>query len=367
MVDLTHVFKADRSRAIVRGIVITIPIIIVFALLLATADPIFAGWRDEIERIIDTLSFIPRTIFFIVLLVIVLGAYSFASRGSSTVATQLLARAENTDARKWLGPTERVIVISAVTGLFWLFIAVQLSYLFGNVPGVRGSVMTFADYARQGFGELAFVATLSALLILLSERYGTTNGHTRTLKALTIALLGGVLIILGSAFRRVLLYEDAYGYTVARLYAQVYMIVLAIALVALAAGVLTTLNTRSLFRRMFAVATAAFIVLVFWNHEAWIASANIERFRTTGKLDVSYLTRDLSLNAVPVIVARLSSLPEPQRIELHNALVERYSTRRRIADTQWFEWNYRRQQARSALATIGLPLPQTQPVVVTKR
>jgi hypothetical protein len=96
--------------------------------------------------------------------------------------------------------------------------------------------MTFAQYAQQGFGELTIVATLSIALIIVSERYGRVDGSAGKIKALTIALVLAVLIILGSAFRRVLLYEAAYGYTVSRLYAQVYMVVLAMVLFALAYG-----------------------------------------------------------------------------------------------------------------------------------
>jgi hypothetical protein len=265
---------------------------------------------------------------------------------------------------RWLGATERLILISAVTALFWLFIAVQLSYLFGNVPRMPGSDMTFAEYARQGFGELTVVATCSVILTLVSERYGRVNGYASRVRALTIALLLAVLIILASAFHRVSLYEAAYGFTVARLYAQVYMTVLGAALLALAEGVLRILDTRVLFRRVFSLAVLAFLLLVFWNHEGWIASANINRYATTGKLDVSYLTRDLSPNAIPVAVSSLKTLPEPARTQLHDAIVARYGTGRRLHSDRWFEWNYRRNQARAALQTIGLPQQTAEPVVV---
>jgi hypothetical protein len=181
---------------------------------------------------------------------------------------------------------------------------------------------------------------------------------------LTIALLLAVLMILVSAFNRVLLYEAAFGFTVSRLYAQVYMIVVAFALFALAVEVLTTLDTRVLFRRVFAVAVIAFMVLVFWNHEAWIASRNIDRYATTGKLDVSYLTRDLSLNAIPVIVSRLSTVPDPRQAQLRDAVVARYRLPKRWQRNRWFELNYRREQARAALARMGLPEPTAPPVVV---
>jgi hypothetical protein len=364
LVDVSRMFGSTKARATVRGVVITVPVVALFALLLAGADPIFASWRDELARILATWSFIPRTIFFCALLIVVLGAYSFAARSSASRALPFDRNSTDVSGNRWLGATERLILISAVTALFWLFIAVQLSYLFGNVPTMPGSDMTFAEYARKGFGELTVVATCSVILILVSERYGKVNGHAGKVRALTTALLLAVLILLASAFHRVSLYEAAYGFTVARLYAQVYMTVLGAALLALAEGVLRTLDTRALFRRVFSIAVLAFLLLVFWNHEGWIASANIDRYATTGKLDVLYLTRDLSPNAIPVAVSSLKTLPEPARTQLHDAIVARYGTGRRLHVDRWFEWNYRRTQARAALASIGLPQPTAEPVVV---
>jgi len=358
-VDLSGKFRSARARATVRGFAITIPVVFVFALLLASADPVFAIWRDQVARIISTWEFIPRFIFFCGLLVIVLGAYSYAARqpAPTSKVSEPGVVADNNDRR--LGATERLILVSSITALFWLFIAVQLSYLFGNAPSVPGSKMSFAEYAQRGFGELTIVATLSVLLIVLTERYGQLNGHSKRLKVITLALLLAVAIMLASAFHRVQLYEAAYGFTVSRLYAQAYMLVLAVSLAALTFEVMVTVDTGRLFRRVFAMAAAAFIVLVFWNHEAWIADENIDRSVATGKeLDVSYLATNLSPNAVPIEVARLATIPEPVRTALHQALVARYSSGHQLRDDQWFEWNYRRQEARAALAGIGIrPAP----------
>lgn len=353
--DLSNVFRSTRSRAAVRGAVITIPVVLFFALLLASADPVFGSWRDEIARIIATWEFIPRTIFFFVLLVVTLGAYSFAALQPIRQSSSLSPVSGSEGVGRWLGATERLILVSGVAALFWLFIGVQLSYLFGNAPSVPGSGITFAEYARRGFGELTIVATCSVILILVSERFGRADDHAGRIKILTLAILVAVLIMLASAFHRVSLYEAAYGYTVSRLYAQVYMLVLAVALIALAVGILGTLDIGSLFRRVFTVAVAAFLVLVFWNHEGWIASANMDRVATTGKLDARYIARELSPDAIPVIVTRLASLPEPVRGQLHAELVARYGNPRRLAPGHWFEWNLRRQQAREALRRIGLP------------
>lgn len=343
-----HLVRSERARSVVRGLVITLPIVIIFALLLASADPIFAGWRDAIEAIIRNWEFLPRTVFFMGMLTIVLGAFGFAAREQAAPAIPSSASPPG----KWLGATERLILLASIAALFWIFLAVQLSYLFGNLPQVEGSGVTFAEYARRGFAELSVIASASFVLILVSERYGQTGRHAGALRIATLAVVVAVLFLLGSAFNRVLLYEQAYGFTIPRLYAQAYMLVVAAALIALGWEMKDDLNPARLFRRIGAIAILVFIVLIYWNHEAWIANRNIDRVATTGRLDTVYLTRDLSPNAVPTLVRRLPSIPEPFRSELQRALVTRYQKRTRMFESQWFEWNYGRSAAVEALKTI---------------
>jgi hypothetical protein len=346
--------RSDRARSIVRGIVITAPIVIIFGLLLSVADPTFAGWREAIYDLLSSWEFLPRTIFFIGLLALTLGAYGYAERESAP-PSQL---SEPVDRNRWLGSTERLILLGSIAALFWIFLAFQLSYLFGNLPHVTGSGVTFADYARRGFGELTVVASASVILVLLSERYGRSDGRDGLLRAATLALIVGVLFLLVSAFNRVLLYEAAYGYTTARLYAQCYMIVVAVILIALAWELRGTLESGRLFRISLGVATAMFIVLIYWNHSAWIADRNIDRLATTGKLDVDYLAKDLSPDAIPTMTARLASIPEPSRSALTRALFARYSGRERMFNRRWFEWNYRISKAHDELLRLGVPLQQ---------
>lgn len=344
-----HIVRSHRARATVRGILITIPVIVVFALLLSSADPVFASWRDAVEELLKTWEFLPRTIFFIGLLGIVLGAFGFADHDE--LPPRIDAQVDDSSSR-WLGATERLILLGSVAVLFWTFLAVQLSYLFGNLPQVAGSGMTFAEYARRGFGELTVVASASVLLILVSERFGKREGHTNIIRMVTVAIIVAVLFLLGSAFNRVLLYEDAYGFTTARLYAQSYMLVVALALIALGLELRNQMSPSRFFRRTFAAGTAVFIVLLYWNHSAWIASRNIDRFATTGKLDTRYLASDLSLDAVPAIVELLPVIPEPTQTELRNAIHSRHAKRPKLLEMKWYEWNSRRVEAKQALLKL---------------
>lgn len=340
--------RSDRARSVLRGLIITVPVVIVFALLLSTADPIFADWRETLKNLIKDWEFLPRTIFFLALLTIALGAYGYAVYAEAK-SSPVSERAP----RKFFGPTERLMLLSSIALLFWIFLAVQLSYFFGNLPEVQGSGMTFAEYARRGFAELTVVATASVVLILVSERFGSADGRSGRLRIATLAVLIGVLFLLGSAFNRVLLYEEAYGFTTARLYAQAYMLIVAVALLVLAWEMKGEIDPSRFFRRTFTTATVVFIVLLYWNHHAWIANRNIDRVASTGKLDIAYLTRDLALDAVPTLVERLPSIPEPLRSDLRRALVARYEKRPRyLFANEWYEWNMRRSAAREALQRI---------------
>jgi hypothetical protein len=343
-VEATHLIRSTRARAWVRGLAITLPVLVGFALLLAGVDPLFATWRDAVRDLVASWEFVPRIGFFVALLGVVLGAYGYASLGSGSCPTM-----EGKAPDRWLGSIERLMLLAGVAALFWLFLAVQLGYLFGNLPRIPASGMTFAEYARRGFGELSIVASASALLIVVSERYGNDEGRERTLRLLTFAVIAAVMLLLGSAFRRVWLYEAAYGFTTARLYAQVYMCAVAAGLGMLSLEVARDFDAGRLFRRAAAAVTLLFIALIYWNHEAWIANRNMDRYASTGKLDVAYLTRGLSPDAIPAIADRLPSLPEPIRSEIRRAVLERYGARDDIRQRAWFEWNLASSRARQAL------------------
>jgi hypothetical protein len=348
--DATQLIRSTRARAWVRGLGITLPVLLGFGLLLANADPVFAGWRDAAGEFLGGWDFVPRAGFFLVLLVIVLGAYGFASTGSGSSQPT-----EGKAPVRWLGATERLILLTGVAALFWLFLALQVGYLFGNLPRIPASGMTFAEYARRGFAELSVVASASGVLIVVSERYGNAEGRARLLRGLTFGVIAAVVLLLGSAFRRVWLYEEAYGFTTARLYAQVYMGAVAAGLIALSLEIARDFDAGRLFRRAAAAALMLFIALAYWNHEAWIARRNLDRFASTGKLDILYLARDLSPDAVPAIAQRLPSLPEPVRSEIRRAVRERYAGRDNRSRA-WFEWNRASHRARQALdASFAAP------------
>jgi hypothetical protein len=168
------------------------------------------------------------------------------------------------------------------------------------------------------------------------------------------------LLLLVSAFRRVWLYETAYGFTTTRLYAETYMIVMAAMLLLLAWEIQRGIDTGRLARRTAGLAGLAFAALIYWNHEGWIVRVNVERAALGGTFDAAYLVRDLSPNAVPALVAAQSSAPEAVALPLRQALRGRYASAR-VRQCRWFEANLRHAQAVRALDAAGLGI-DTRPL-----
>ena len=222
---------AERSQGWMRGALLALPVVVVFGLLLANADPVFATLRRSLEEVLRRWDFLPRLTFFGVLFVASLGAGGLALRGSTASAP-----ISPPPPCPCLGRTERLVVLGAVAGLFGVFLLLQLTYLFGNAPAVAGSGITFAEYARRGFNELTIVATLCALLLMALDRHAQRSTREGAVRRVAWALVAETLLLLVSAFRRVWLYEDAYGFTTTRLYAQTYMIVMALVLAAAGVG-----------------------------------------------------------------------------------------------------------------------------------
>jgi hypothetical protein len=339
--------STNRSRPWVRGAVIALPVVVLFALLLADADPLFAAIRHSLRETLADWNFLPRVGFFATLLTAALGAGGLALRGA-TPAVYPLRRVTHR-----LGLTERLIVLVAVTLLFAVFLFLQLSYLFGNAPAVSGSGVTFAEYARRGFNELTIVATLCALLVIALDGRARGGDGERAVRVVAIALVAETLLLLVSAFRRVWLYETAYGFTTTRLYAQAYMILIASTLALLAWEIERGLDPKRLARGAAALAGLTFASLIYWNHEAWIVRVNVARACGTGTLDATYLVRGLSPDALPALVEAQASAPEALALPLRQALRERYGSVR-VRPCFWFEVNVRQRQAVRALERAGL-------------
>jgi hypothetical protein len=344
-----------RALPVFRGLLIAIPIIAVLAALLSSADLIFS------ERLQDFFSFFDiqklgeyvfRLIYILVLAYIFAGVYLFAihpkkESQASDFQTAWL--------KPFLGWTEAVVILVCVDLLFALFVFVQFQYFFGGQANISLSGYTYSEYARRGFNELLLVALISLLLYL---GLGSITRLKQRYEKLVFSILSGfmivlVIVILASAFQRLLLYEDAYGFTRFRTYPHVFMAWLAVLL-----GFLLVLEIiqkrRYAVPGILAVGLGFSLSLGFVNVDALVVRQNVQRAEAGEELDSQYLSQ-LSSDAVPVMAGLFQQpdLPKSIRDILGMELACRTQQAKENPVTAWQSFHLSRHKAGLTLSSMS--------------
>ncbi len=325
---------------LVRGLLLALPVLLLFTALLTSADPVFARYvRDILAFDIwpDAFEWMWRGFIILVAAWFLAGGLDYGlSRGVVSHEPGLLDRAmDRLGHLVSLGFVEAATLLTSVDMLFLSFVVVQFTYFFGGRANITVEGYTYAEYARRGFFELVVVSVLTLGLILglreLTRR--ETGQRARILNGLSSLMVGLVLVILASAFQRLRLYEAAYGYTGLRLYSHVFMVWLALVFV----WFLVTLWFRPdrFAIGAFVVAMGFLVTLNAINPDDFIVGQNLARYQATGKMDAYYLTT-LSEDAVPVLVRALDQTSGDKRTVLGKHLD--HHLQRMDESTRWRSW-----------------------------
>ena len=304
---------------ILRGIVIAIPILAIFAALFASADTIFSNQLNAFLKLFFNLDKLPEYIFrlcYILFIAYILaGVFLHAALHSKN---EKLLGEEKPLITQFLGFTETAIVLGSVIVLFTAFVIVQFRYFFGGQANLGVGGLTDSEYARRGFGELAAVAFLSLLMIIglstITRR--EDESQKRAYSGLSVVLVALVMVILVSAYQRLTLNELAHGFFRLRTYSHVFYIWLALLLVAVV--VLEILHRERAFALACVIAALGFAIsLSLLNVDGFTAEQSILRAEQGRYLNVADLA-SLSTDSVPVLVDEFLSPSLPTSI--HEAI-----------------------------------------------
>ena len=321
-----------HGSALLRTAVWSVLGLVVFGLLFASADALFAEWASALVPDVALDSFVLRAFL------------TVAVGGAVLAAAYLAVNPPRVDRRpgavrpvtrrfEWLAP------VLVVDGVFAAFLAAQATVVFGGHAYLRRTTgLTYAEYVHQGFGQLTVATALTLLVIWAAARKAprATVADRVWLRAALGALCLQTLVVVASALHRMHVYQEAYGFTELRLLVDVFEGWLGLLVVAVMVG---GVALRAAWLPRFALLSGAVLLLglAATNPDAWIAERNLERYEATGRLDWEYL-HQLSGDAVPV----LARAPEQVR---HCVLAGREP----YAD-DWLEWNLGRFRAADHLS-----------------
>ena len=313
------------------GAVVAAPVLLVVALLLGTADPLFGGFLENVGTLLD-VSLVGHLIGTAAAAWIAAGAIrgSLAPVSTRLSAMHLQLRLPFPSLSPLLGGLS--LLLSAWIGL-------QVRTLFGGTTYVAAtSGVTVAEYARQGFFELIVIAGIVlAALLVADEVLGRDPGRERaSLRVVGLVLLGLVGAVLTSALLRLGLYLRYYGLTEDRVLACAVLIWVALTLSWFGWTVLRGARAR--------FAPGVLVISALWlgglnlaNPERWIVETNLRRAERGLDFDTAYHAH-LSGDALPTLLRGVNRLG-PERAAVVRAELEAEWARRATERSDWRGWS----------------------------
>ncbi len=322
--------RRDQWIAIGRGFGLTLPVLVVLGLLLASADSVFGS----LFRIpLDPGALVAHLAYLVVGLVV--AAWVLADASNPALPEGLA----NTMRLRRLGMTEASIMLGGLVVLYGTFAAVQVVVAARGEQYVLDTAgVTYAEHARQGFFQLLAVAALT-LAVLVGLRVGTVRATARDrVRFVVLAELAVVLtlVIVAVAIVRLGLYEQALGLTMLRYVCT--WVAWWLGVVFVITGIALTGVGERRHWLTFAVGASFVAVLLAFNAvdpEAVVVQHNVARELAVGRLDTQYLS-ELSDDAVPELAASLPLLPTSQQDAVRSFICgtdrSRAASRRRPLD-----------------------------------
>ena len=299
---LRHNKNSKRLLSLGLGILIFLPLLIAVINLLISADAAFERFMVNIYNLTRWDSFF--NIVWQVLLGIPVAAYLFGllygnRRGRYTNKITTTAMDKLTlDLR--LAP--RLTIYSPLTTfnlVYFIFFVVQATYLFSALSGALPDSFTYAEYARRGFFQLCAVAGINLGLIAFSHLV-TKRGAGEEPTALRIQYLitsGFTILLIITAFSKMLMYIQTYGLTPLRVYTSWFMLLLFFIFMVIIVRQLRRFNAS---RWMIAGFITLFMLLSYGNVDGLIARYNLDRYQNGSLSAVDYsVMLELSDAALP--------------------------------------------------------------------
>jgi hypothetical protein len=331
-------------KKIILGIALSIPFLFIVLNLLISADAQFEKLVNEIPLL---FSFNEEMIFRTMVVVISTFAF-FGFMQSLFIKNNKIIQKEGPTKPMGMDGVITLTVILLLDLVYIAFVAVQFTYFFS---GSLGDGYTYAEYARRGFFELLFVTMINLSVttgaIQLSRTvHGSLKKFIRV--CLSILVLSSVVLLI-SAFMRMMMYEEAYGFTFTRVLAHSFMIFLMVIFAYTLVKI--WLEKLSLFHFFFITALVYYVGINIVNIDQFVVDQNIKRYETTGNIDIYYLNNLSYTGTLGLIDLYESGAQIPGLEEL---LKQRKADRFNISNPTWQSYNHTRLKAYEKLGKLEL-------------
>lgn len=311
------------------GFAIGLPIVLIATILLMRSDVAF---KSVMELMNNNISFnfidiIERVVVFIIIFFPLYGYfYGIKNKNENVYNEESKIRAT----------FDFIIVTTAASFLcivYAIYCLSQFTYFISAFKGILPSDYTFAEYARQGFFECIPLAIINLIFIIVLRVFVKVDSSNKK-KAITKGFIYYIIIftlfLVISALSKMVLYINAYGITLMRVYVAWILILGCIIFVLI--GIKEYNEKLKLFKNMFIAFTIMFLFLNYLNIDYRIAKYDSDLY-ISGKADTIDAFEELSNSALePLIeISKFDSKKTAKLIKMYENRVDQKA--------KWQDWN----------------------------
>ena len=325
----------ERNIEILKSLLIVVPVVIVVLMLLSSADQIFGQLFDKLFSFKFSWDFMDELVTRLILFVML-----FFYLGSTLhfLKNEYLKEKRVKKESKEHKPLTMNMLLTALNIIYLVFDIIQINSLLLHRVSTG---FNYAEYARSGFFQLMIISIINISIILLSKKSKETN----FVKIMSIVLVLLTYVIIVSSYFRMSLYEQAYGYTVLRLWVYIILITEGILLLPTIVYILNkNINILGLY---LVIGISAYTLNNCVSLDRIIAENNIERYERTGKIDLYYLQNNNydNLNQLRELYKKVEQDKEIGEIDKNNFrfYIGRMDKKNK---TNLFEYNISKEQAK---------------------
>lgn len=175
------------------------------------------------------------------------------------------------------------MMLTVLNVVYLVFCFTQIKVLFTEQN------IKYSEFARKGFFQLMIVSLINIVMILKANNKNLkeTEKQEKYKKTMCIVMVIFTLIIIISAFARMTLYQQNYGYTRLRILVDYTLITEIILLIPTIIYILK--NKIDLIKTYFVIIITMYCLVNFINIDKIIMKNNFNRYKETGYIDLNYL------------------------------------------------------------------------------
>ena len=351
-------FKGKQALSIALGLLLALFVIGMVLPLLLKADS--GGFAKIADRIYESFLWIQDRIIVDLrncILAIPVAAYLFGliagsvhKRGSRAFRKDAVEHLA--ESVKVLSPTTVYTLLSLVCLLYLVFIGSQLPYYFSAFAGrIPEGMQIYSTYARSGFFELCQIGLINLSLLTAANLFIRKPRNKGTaLKALNFMLSLLTLLLIATAFSKMVLYIMVYGLSIRRLLPCLFMVFLAVVF----CGIIALQKWQFSIMRLSAFTGALMVcALCLLNPDGFVARYNADRYLsgTLSDFDVEILYQAGAAGVDPALKVYDQTGDEELKTEIKTYI---YNIRQKVLDASGkAQDDFQRMHARQEIADFA--------------